>query len=60
MAITIASRSANRLHFVRHGAHGGNALDILACERFLDQPANGVWASDHVGLVIELAIAADV
>lgn len=40
--------------FVRFGAHGGNALDISACERIFDEPVNGVWASDHFGLVADL------
>ena len=41
--------------FVRFGAHGGNALDIVACERIFDQPVNGIWASDHFGLVVDIA-----
>jgi endonuclease/exonuclease/phosphatase family metal-dependent hydrolase len=40
--------------FVRFGAHGGNALDIVTCERIFDEPINGVWASDHFGLVADL------
>ncbi|MGA8593109.1 MAG: hypothetical protein WB676_00040 [Bryobacteraceae bacterium] len=40
--------------FVRFGAHGGNALDILACERIFDESVDGVWASDHFGLVADL------
>lgn len=39
--------------FVRFGAHGGTALDITGCERIFDQPVNGVWASDHFGLVAD-------
>ena len=42
--------------FVRFGAHGGLALDIVACERTFDEPVNGVWASDHFGLVADLKI----
>ncbi len=41
--------------FVRFGAHGGNALDILKCDRIFDEPVNGVWASDHFGLIADLA-----
>jgi endonuclease/exonuclease/phosphatase family metal-dependent hydrolase len=41
--------------FVRFGAHGGLALDVAACERIFDEPINGVWASDHFGLVADLA-----
>jgi endonuclease/exonuclease/phosphatase family metal-dependent hydrolase len=40
--------------FVRFGVHGGNALDIATCERIFDEPINGVWASDHFGLVAGL------
>jgi endonuclease/exonuclease/phosphatase family metal-dependent hydrolase len=41
--------------FVRFGSHGGRALDIAACARIFDEPINGVWASDHFGLVADLA-----
>jgi endonuclease/exonuclease/phosphatase family metal-dependent hydrolase len=41
--------------FVRFGAHGGGALDVIACERIFDEPVNSVWASDHFGLVADLA-----
>lgn len=41
--------------FVRFGAHGGNALDIVKCERILDKAVNGIWASDHFGLIADLA-----
>lgn len=41
--------------FLRLGAHGGNALDISECEHIFDEPVNGVWASDHFGLVADLA-----
>ena len=33
----------------------GTALDIAACERIFDEPVNGIWASDHFGLVADLA-----
>lgn len=42
--------------FVRLGAHSGTALDITTCERIFDEPHNGVWASDHFGLVADLAV----
>jgi endonuclease/exonuclease/phosphatase family metal-dependent hydrolase len=42
--------------FVRLGEHGGRALDIAACARIFDGPINGVWASDHFGLVADLAV----
>lgn len=41
--------------FVRLGAHGGQALDIAACDRIFDHAVDGVWASDHFGLVADLA-----
>jgi endonuclease/exonuclease/phosphatase family metal-dependent hydrolase len=41
--------------FVRCGEHGGRALDIAACAVIFDEPVNGVWASDHFGLVADLA-----
>jgi endonuclease/exonuclease/phosphatase family metal-dependent hydrolase len=41
--------------FVRFAAHGGLALDVLACERVFGEPVNGVWASDHFGLVADFA-----
>jgi hypothetical protein len=41
--------------FVRFGAHGGLALDIVACARVFDEPIHGVWASDRFGLVADLA-----
>ncbi|QNI36021.1 hypothetical protein H7846_13575 [Edaphobacter sp. 4G125] len=42
--------------FVRFGAHGGQALDIVQCARIFDKPINGVWASDHFGLVADFAM----
>jgi endonuclease/exonuclease/phosphatase family metal-dependent hydrolase len=41
--------------FVRFGEHGGHALDIAACARIFDEPVNGVWGSDHFGVVADLA-----
>jgi endonuclease/exonuclease/phosphatase family metal-dependent hydrolase len=42
--------------FVRFGSHGGRALDVVACARIFDAPVGGVWASDHFGLVADLAV----
>jgi endonuclease/exonuclease/phosphatase family metal-dependent hydrolase len=42
--------------FVRCGEHGGPTLAIASCERIFDEPINGVWASDHFGLVADLAL----
>lgn len=41
--------------FLRFGAHGGEALDIVGCDRIFARPVDGVWASDHVGLAADLA-----
>lgn len=39
---------------VRCGEHGGPTLEVTGCDRFLDEPVDGVWASDHFGVVAEL------
>jgi endonuclease/exonuclease/phosphatase family metal-dependent hydrolase len=38
-------------------ADHGPSLDITACARLFDQPTRGVWASDHFGVVADLAVA---
>ncbi len=43
--------------FLLLGAHGGLAMDIASCERIFDEPVNGIWASDHFGLVADMALA---
>ena len=40
---------------VRCGVHGPT-LDVAACALGFDQPAGGVWASDHFGLVADLEV----
>jgi endonuclease/exonuclease/phosphatase family metal-dependent hydrolase len=40
--------------FVRCGEHGGPTLEIKACDVVFDQPVDGVWASDHFGVVADL------
>jgi endonuclease/exonuclease/phosphatase family metal-dependent hydrolase len=35
----------------------GPTLRIAACERIFDEPVDGVWASDHFGVVADLASA---
>jgi endonuclease/exonuclease/phosphatase family metal-dependent hydrolase len=40
---------------IRSGVHGPS-LDILDCRLILDSPVNGVWASDHYGVVADLAV----
>jgi endonuclease/exonuclease/phosphatase family metal-dependent hydrolase len=42
--------------FVRCGEHGGPTLEVSACALAFDQPNDGVWASDHFGVVADLAI----
>jgi endonuclease/exonuclease/phosphatase family metal-dependent hydrolase len=38
---------------VRSGLHGP-ALDVAACRVVFDQPVDGVWPSDHYGLLADL------
>jgi hypothetical protein len=38
---------------VRSGVKGPT-LDTAACSLAFDQPAGGVWASDHFGVVADL------
>jgi len=33
----------------------GPTLDIRACERIFDEPVDGVWGSDHFGMVADLS-----
>ena len=44
--------------FVRCGEHEGPTLEIASCERIFDAPVDGVWASDHFGLSVDLAVPA--
>jgi endonuclease/exonuclease/phosphatase family metal-dependent hydrolase len=41
---------------VRSGEHDGSTLEIESCEVVFDEPVDGVWASDHFGLVADLAL----
>jgi endonuclease/exonuclease/phosphatase family metal-dependent hydrolase len=41
--------------FVRCGSHGPT-LAVSGCRRIFDQPVGGVWASDHCGVVADLAV----
>jgi endonuclease/exonuclease/phosphatase family metal-dependent hydrolase len=34
----------------------GPTLNIAACSRIFDEPRNGVWGSDHFGLVADLTV----
>jgi endonuclease/exonuclease/phosphatase family metal-dependent hydrolase len=40
---------------VRCGVHGPS-LEVLDCRRTFDQDVNGTWASDHFGVVADLAV----
>jgi len=40
---------------VRFGDHAPT-LDVTACELVFDKPVDGVWASDHFGMVADLAV----
>jgi hypothetical protein len=40
---------------VRCGDYGPT-LDVRACKRIFDKPVDGVWASDHFGVVADLAV----
>jgi endonuclease/exonuclease/phosphatase family metal-dependent hydrolase len=39
---------------VRCGEHGGPTLEVRNCHRIFDKPVDGVWASDHFGVVADL------
>ena len=39
---------------VRCGMHWGPTLAIKRCERVFDRSVDGVWASDHFGVVADL------
>ena len=40
---------------VRSGLHGPT-LQVADCRRVLDQPVDGVWASDHFGVLADLVL----
>jgi endonuclease/exonuclease/phosphatase family metal-dependent hydrolase len=41
---------------VRCLEHGGPSLHVAACRRVFDRPVDGVWASDHFGVVADLVM----
>ena len=43
---------------VRCADHGGPTLEISRCDLIFNAPIDGVWASDHFGLVADLALPA--
>lgn len=53
----VATAVSRRIDYilVRAGRHGA-LLQVLRCDRILDEPVGGVWASDHYGVVADLAI----
>jgi endonuclease/exonuclease/phosphatase family metal-dependent hydrolase len=53
----VATAVSRRIDYVlvRAGRHGA-MLQVLTCDRLLDQPVGGVWASDHYGVVADLAV----
>jgi len=42
---------------VRCGDHGGPTLAIERCKRIFDRPVDGVWASDHFGVMADMTAA---
>jgi endonuclease/exonuclease/phosphatase family metal-dependent hydrolase len=49
---TAVSRTIDHV-LVRAGLHGPT-LDVADCRRVLDHPLDGVWASDHYGVLADL------
>jgi hypothetical protein len=39
--------------FIRCGTNGQPTLGIVDCQVVLDQPVNGVWPSDHFGVMAD-------
>jgi endonuclease/exonuclease/phosphatase family metal-dependent hydrolase len=52
----VATAVSRRIDYVlvRAGRHGP-LLQVLHCDRFLDEPVDGVWASDHYGVIADLS-----
>lgn len=51
---TAVSRKIDHI-LVRSGLHGPT-LKVTDCRRVLDEPVDGVWASDHYGVLADLAL----
>jgi endonuclease/exonuclease/phosphatase family metal-dependent hydrolase len=45
-------------HVMVRCGHQGPTLDVADCQLLFDQPVNGVWASDHFGVVADLVVPA--
>jgi endonuclease/exonuclease/phosphatase family metal-dependent hydrolase len=41
---------------VRCGEHGGPTLQVTGCDLFGAETVSGAWASDHIGVVADLAL----
>jgi len=41
-------------HIMTRGGPHGPLLNVAACRLVLDQPVDGVWASDHFGVLADL------
>ena len=41
---------------VRCADHGGPTLAIRDCRRAFDEPIDGIWASDHFGVMADFAV----
>ncbi|HYH35727.1 MAG TPA: endonuclease/exonuclease/phosphatase family protein [Nocardioides sp.] len=54
---TAVSRKIDHV-LVRSGLHGPT-LQVADCRRVLDRPVDGVWASDHYGVVADLVMPAN-
>jgi endonuclease/exonuclease/phosphatase family metal-dependent hydrolase len=53
---TAVSRKIDHV-LVRSGLHGPT-LQVSGCRRVLDRPVDGVWASDHYGVMVDLVVPA--
>jgi endonuclease/exonuclease/phosphatase family metal-dependent hydrolase len=51
---TVRSRRIDYI-LVRSGPHGPT-LSVESCRRVLDAPTDGIWASDHFGVVADLVL----
>jgi endonuclease/exonuclease/phosphatase family metal-dependent hydrolase len=53
----VATAVSRRIDWVlvRSGLHGPT-LQVRSCSRLLAEPVDGVWASDHFGVVADLAV----
>jgi endonuclease/exonuclease/phosphatase family metal-dependent hydrolase len=45
--------------FVQHGAHSGASCRITAASVAFDQPIDGLWPSDHFGVMVDVELGQD-